>query len=86
MNSLEVSLPFYEFILDFLAGGPSPEEIIRFRPSLETQDRFYSLLQASRERTLTPVEDEELDHYIQIDRMVSLLKAKAYSKLDAKAI
>jgi hypothetical protein len=82
MDQVEVSLPFYEYVLDFLAGGPSPQEIVKFRPSVEIQARFSELLAASRERELTLAEEEEVDHYIQIDRMFSLLKAKAYRKLD----
>jgi RNA polymerase sigma factor (sigma-70 family) len=36
----EVSLPFYEHVLDFLANGPSPQEIIDFRPSADVLSRF----------------------------------------------
>jgi hypothetical protein len=83
MSVSEVSLPFYKFVLDFLAEGPSPLEIVQFRPSPAVQARFSELLQANGERELTLAEDEELEHYLQIDRIVSLLKAKAYRNLDA---
>ena len=77
-----VSLPFYEQVLEFLAGSPSPQEMVRFRPSATARRRFSELLALNRERELT--EEEELDHYIQIDRMMSLLKAKAYRRLDTQ--
>ena len=83
MTIREVSLPFYEQVLDFLAGSPSAQEIIGFRPSAEAQDRFSELLELNRQRKLTLAETEELDHYIRIDQMVSLLKAKAYGRLDS---
>ncbi|MCB9158027.1 MAG: hypothetical protein H6645_13045 [Caldilineaceae bacterium] len=83
MSTLELSLPFYEQILDFLAASPSAQEIINFRPSAEVQKRFSDLLEANRQRQLTLSETDELDHYIRIDQMVSLLKAKAYHHLDA---
>lgn len=79
----EISLPFYEQVLEFLASSPSTQEIIRFRPSSEAQQRFTELLELNRHRELTLSEIEELDHYIRIDQMVSLLKAKAYSHLDS---
>jgi hypothetical protein len=82
MAEAEVSLPFYEHVLDFLANGPSPQEIVDFRPPADVLSRFSELLEASRERNLTAAEQEELDHYIQIDRMVSLIKAKAYRNSD----
>ena len=79
-----VSLPFYEQVLEFLAGSPSAQEIVGFRPSAMAQRRFSELLALNRERELTAEEEEELDHYMQIDRLMSLLKAQAYRRLDAQ--
>ena len=79
-----VSLPLYEQVLEFLAGSPSVHEIVGFRPSDTAQRRFSELLVLNRERELTGEEEEELDHYMQIDRMMSLLKAKAYRRLDSQ--
>lgn len=81
MTTLAMSMPFYEQVLDFLARSPSAQEIISFRPSIEAQRRFSELLEANRQRQLTLAETEELDHYIRIDQMISLLKAKAYRHL-----
>jgi hypothetical protein len=75
----ELSLPFYEEVLEFLSQGPSAQEIIAFRPGPKAQERFDHLLDINRERPLTVKEEEELDHYIRIEQMMSLLKAKAYS-------
>jgi hypothetical protein len=75
----ELSLPFYEEVLEFLSQGPSAQEIIAFRPGPKAQERFDHLLDINRERPLTVEEEEELDHYIRIEQMMSLLKAKAYS-------
>jgi hypothetical protein len=80
------TLPLYEQVLDFLVESPSPQEIIAFRPSAAAQKRFSALLALNRERDLTTTEAEELEHYIQIDRMMSLLKAKAYRRLDLSTI
>lgn len=82
MTTLELSLPFYEQVLEFLAASPSAQEIINFRPAPKAQQRFSELLELNRQRALTLAENEELEHYIRIDQMVSLLKAKAYRHLD----
>lgn len=81
MNTQEYALPYYEQVLEFLASGPSVAEIVAYRPPRAAQARFSRLLEANRERTLNPQEEEELDHYIDMDRMLSLLKAKASSRL-----
>ena len=82
MGVKEYALPFYEQVLDFLAGAPSVQEIVNFQPPLAAQQRFSELLEINRQRPLTLPEQEELDHYIRIDRMLSLLKAKAYNRLE----
>ena len=81
MNAQEYSLPFYEQVLEFLASGPSSQEIVAYRPPQAAQARFSRLLTDNRERQLSPREEEELDHYVGMDRMLSLLKAKALSHL-----
>ncbi len=81
MKTQEYSLPFYEQVLEFLASGPSSQEITAYRPPQAAQARFSRLLEANRERHLS-AQEEELDHYIDMDRMLSLLKAKAYSRLE----
>jgi hypothetical protein len=75
-----------EHVLDFLIESPSPQEIIAFCPSDAAQKRFSALLALNRERDLTTAEEEELEDYIQIDRMMFLLKAKAYSRLDFSSV
>lgn len=81
MKTQELSLPFYEQVLEFLASGPSSQEIVAYRPPQAAQTRFSRLIEANRERRLSPQEEEELDHYVGMDRMLSLLKAKALSHL-----
>ena len=44
------ALPFYEQVLEFLASGPSYQEIVAYRPSKAAQTRFSRLLEANRER------------------------------------
>ena len=82
MSIQELALPYYEQILEFLAAGPSAQEIIAFRPHPEVQARFSQLLEANRQHDLTSQEEEELDHYIRIEQMLALLKAKAYHRCD----
>jgi len=82
MSIQESALPYYEQILEFLAAGPSAQEIIAFRPQPEVQERFSQLLEANRQHDLTTQEEEELDHYIRIEQMLALLKAKAYHRCD----
>lgn len=78
ISTLNLSLPFYEQVLDFLAQGPSAQELVNFRPSPAAQFRFSELLEQNRARALSLQEEEELDHYVLMERMISLLKVKAF--------
>ncbi len=73
-----LSLPFYEQVLDFLAQSPSAQELVDFRPTPAAQARFSELLELNRERVLSTQEEEELDRYVRMERLISLLKAKAF--------
>ncbi len=44
-----------------LAKGPSPEEILRFRPSTSLVERSRELLEKNRANALTADEGAELD-------------------------
>ena len=69
----------------FIASSPSPEQVIAFRPSQETVDRAYALIDAERERSLTEDEQKELDTYLAIEHLMIMAKAEAHRKLQQQA-
>ncbi len=71
----------YQEVIDFLIQQPTPEEIINFKVSHQTQTRLEKLLEKNRSATIIPSELAELDVYEQLDSMMSLLKSRAYSEL-----
>jgi hypothetical protein len=69
----------YQEIIDFLIKAPTPEEIINFKVSFQSQTRLQELLEKNRSATLSQTESAELDVYEQLEQMMILLKARAYS-------
>jgi hypothetical protein len=67
----------YRQILEFLVSNPSPQAVLEFGPSPETQERVRQLLERNRSDGLTPGEADELEEYGRIDHLVTLLKARA---------
>ena len=67
----------YEEIVDFIAAGTTPEDVISFRPSEAAQERVADLLAREKEGELSPAERSELDHYMQIEHLMRLAKARA---------
>ncbi len=68
-------------VIDFLASGPTPQDIVAFRPSIREQARVAELLDKNRAGTLTPTEHTELDRYEQLDYLMTLVKARARQRL-----
>ncbi|MCT7959039.1 hypothetical protein [Laspinema palackyanum] len=70
----------YVEVLDFLISGPTPGEIAAFKVSGDAQARLGELLEKNREGRLNETESAELDLSEQLDRLMTLLKAKAYAE------
>lgn len=72
-------------IARFLASGPTPEQIIVFRPSPEAIERAYSLIATEREGRMSDEEHAELDTYVNLEHMMRLVKVEAHRILQQRA-
>jgi hypothetical protein len=69
----------YTEVLDFLIKQPTPEQIAKFKVSTQAQTRLEDLLEKNHNGTISQAENSELDIYEQLDQLIILLKARAYS-------
>jgi hypothetical protein len=69
--------PAYLEIIDFIAAGTTPEAVSQFRPSPEAQRRISDLLEREKECGLQPEEKAELDHFLELEHILRMAKAKA---------
>lgn len=67
----------YEEVIDFIAAGTTPQNFVDFRPSEEAQARVEDLLEREKDGALSSAEKSELDHYLQIEHLMRLAKARA---------
>ena len=74
---MNASEPIYLELVDFVAGGTTPEDIINFRPSAEAQQRVAELIVRERESQLTAAETAELNHFLELEHILRMAKAKA---------
>lgn len=74
---MSTTTPAYHEIIDFIAAGTTPEEVANFRPSTEAQRRIADLLEREREQHLSPEEKAELDHFMELEHILRMAKAKA---------
>jgi len=75
--SMNASEPVYMELVDFVAGGPTLEEVANFRPSAESQRRVTELMEREREAQLTAEETAELNRFVELEHILGLAKAKA---------
>jgi hypothetical protein len=71
----------YDEFVDFIAAGPSSERVASFQPSETSRQRVSELLAREKSTGLSPEEASELDHYLQLEHLMRLAKARARQRL-----
>lgn len=74
----------YEEVIDFIAAGSSPGKVVAFRPSETVKARVADLISREKTEGLTSEETSELDHYLQLEHIMRLAKARAKKYLSTK--
>jgi hypothetical protein len=67
----------YTEIVDFIASGSTPQSVADFSASPETKNRVADLIAREKTSSLTAEEQTELDHFLEIEHVMRLAKAKA---------
>lgn len=71
------AIPGYLEIIDFIAAGTTPQSVIDYRPSQEAQRRVEDLIAREKEGQLSPEEKSELDHFLDLEHIIRMAKARA---------
>lgn len=71
----------YEEIIDFIAAGTTPSGIVAFQPSEEAKILVADLIHREKTTGLSPDETAELNHYLQLEHLMRLAKARARTHL-----
>jgi hypothetical protein len=67
----------YDEIVDFIATGTTPATVADFQPSQSTKDHVADLIHREKTAGLSPDEVSELDHFLQLEHIMRLAKARA---------
>jgi hypothetical protein len=77
VKTMNVAGPVYLEIIDFIAAGTTPENVIRFKPSPEAQLMVSDLIEREKGTGLSPEEKAELDHFLELKHILRMAKARA---------
>jgi hypothetical protein len=72
-------------VLELLAALPSPEEILKLRPSARLAARVAEIVEKSRVGEMTPLDEEDWERYEYLEHLVRMAKAAAQVKLASSA-
>lgn len=67
----------YDEIVDFIAAGTTPDSVAAYEPSQRTKDLVADLIHKEKTKGLTPDESSVLDHFLKLDHLMRLAKARA---------
>ena len=70
----------YDIVADFIASM-NPKKVLEMRATDEMQKRLEELIDQEKNTGLNPAEKDELDHYIVLERLIRLAKARALYRL-----
>jgi hypothetical protein len=71
----------YDELVDFLAAGTTPDDLVAFQPSESTRLRVAELVAKEKEDRLSVEERSEMENYMQLEHLMRLAKAKARKHL-----
>lgn len=71
----------YEEVIDFIAAGTSPAGLVSYEPSHAAKERVADLIYREKTSGLSAEEKSELDHYMQLEHIMRLAKARAHKHL-----
>lgn len=67
----------YDEIIDFIASGTTPDRVVAFQPSQETKDHVSDLLHREKTVGLSTDDAAELTHFLELEHVMRLAKARA---------
>jgi hypothetical protein len=73
----------YAELVEFFAANTPPAKLIAFRPSERTRRRVADLVRREKTAGLTRDESAELDHFLELEHLMRLTKARARQQLAA---
>lgn len=71
------AIPSYLEIIDFIASGTTPQAVADYHPSPEAQGRIAELIAQEKEGDLSVEEKSELDHFMDLEHILRVAKARA---------
>jgi hypothetical protein len=84
MNTPVKTTKVYDEIIDFIAAGTTSQSVANFQLSEAAKDRLEDLVYRAKTEGLTGDDKRELDHFLTLEHIMRLAKAKAHLYINAE--
>jgi hypothetical protein len=81
----KAAIPSCLEIIDFIASGTTSQAVADYRPSPEAQTRVAELIAQEKDGSLSVEEKSELDHFMDLEHILRVAKARARQILASDA-
>lgn len=79
---MDAPTPAYFEMIDFIAKGPTTEEVSRYAPSAVAKQWVSELIARQGKSGLSEAERYELRHFVELELILTMAKEKALQILD----
>ncbi len=86
MNTPVKTTKVYDEIIDFIAAGTTPQSVVNFQLSEAAKERLEDLVYRAKTEGLTGDDKRELDHFLTLEHIMTLAKARAYQYISAEQV
>ena len=70
------TIKVYEEVIDFIATETKRDALLAFHPSEKSRERVWDLISRDKEAILSSDEKSELEHYMQLEHLMRMAKAR----------
>lgn len=74
-----------EELIDFIASGATPQQIVSFQASQQVKERVANLIKQEKTTGLSTEDKSELEQFLQLEHLIRLIKARAYQYLEKQS-
>ncbi len=77
VEAMSATSSAYLEIINFIAAGTTPLAVANYRPSAEARRRVSELIDREKAGGLTADESSEPDHFVELEHILRMVKARA---------
>ena len=76
----------YDEVIEFIAAGSTPEQVVAFAPSESARLQVANLIHRQKTTGLEAEETAELEQFLQLEHVMRMAKARARQRMASEGV